>query len=109
LREAVEMIVAPAGLDIGARTPEEIALSVMAQIVERQRHTVRAETKARAEREEPSEAIDPVCGMTVATGGARHVAELNGSKYYFCCGGCRAKFLGDPARYSSDRIAAQRL
>src|SRR5712691_7663335 len=36
-REALEQIVAPAGLDIGARTPEEIALSIMAQIVERRR------------------------------------------------------------------------
>ena len=108
-REAVEKIVAPAGLDIGARTPEEIALSVMAQIVERHRHKERAEAKPATEREETREAIDPVCGMTVATTGARHIAELNGSKYYFCCGGCRAKFLGDPARYSSDRVAAQRL
>jgi xanthine dehydrogenase accessory factor len=109
LGEAVEKIVAPAGLDIGARTPEEIALSVMAQIVERQRNTVRAEVKPSADREEPSEAIDPVCGMTVAIGGARHIAELNGSRYYFCCGGCRAKFLGDPARYSSGRVIAQRI
>lgn len=107
-REAVEKIVAPAGLDIGARMPEEIALSVMAQIVERHRHRVRSETKPPAEPEEAREAIDPVCGMTVATAGARHVAELNGSNYYFCCGGCRAKFLADPARYSSDRAAAQR-
>ena len=109
LGEAVEKIVAPAGLDIGARTPEEIALSVMAQIVERQRNTVRAEVKPSADREAPSEAIDPVCGMTVAIGGARHIAELNGSRYYFCCGGCRAKFLGDPARYSSGRVIAQRI
>ena len=35
-------IVAPAGLDIGARTPEEIALSVMAQIVEQRRRSARA-------------------------------------------------------------------
>lgn len=108
-RDAVEKIFAPAGLDIGARTPEEIALSVLAQIVERHRHKARTETKPPAEREEAREAIDPVCGMTVATAGAQHVAELNGSRYYFCCGGCRARFLGDPGRYSSDRVAAQRI
>ena len=34
---ALDRITAPAGLDIGARAPEEIALSVMAQIVELRR------------------------------------------------------------------------
>jgi len=106
-REVLDAIAAPAGLDIGARTPEEIALSVVAQIVERRRHRAGAETKV-AMTEEPSETIDPVCGMTVAVEGARHIAETNGRKYYFCCGGCRAKFLSDPARYSSPGMAAHR-
>src|SRR5207245_5081591 len=39
-RDALDAIAAPAGLDIGARTPEEIALSIMAQIVERRRRSV---------------------------------------------------------------------
>ena len=85
-RAAVERVSAPAGLDIGARTPEEIALSVMAQIVEQQRRAVPA--KASLE-----EATDPICGMKVAVAGARHVAEVGGKSYYFCCAGCRTKFL----------------
>jgi xanthine dehydrogenase accessory factor len=85
-RAAVERVCAPAGLDIGARTPEEIAVSVMAQIVERRR-------KADVVKTIPEEAMDPICGMTVAVAGARHVAELQGKTYYFCCAGCRAKFL----------------
>jgi xanthine dehydrogenase accessory factor len=84
-RAAVERVCAPAGLDIGARTPEEIAVSVMAQIVQSRR---KAKVEAALE-----EAIDPVCGMTVAVAGARHVAEVKGKTYYFCCAGCRAKFL----------------
>jgi xanthine dehydrogenase accessory factor len=88
-RAAVERVCAPAGLDIGARMPEEIALSVMAQIVERRR------------KKEPApvveiiseEAIDPICGMKVAIARARHTAEAQGVTYYFCCAGCRAKFL----------------
>ena len=85
-RAAVERVAAPAGLDIGAKTPEEIALSVMAQIVEQQRKAVPA--KASLE-----EATDPICGMKVAVAGARHVAALSGKRYYFCCAGCRTKFL----------------
>jgi xanthine dehydrogenase accessory factor len=83
-RAAVERVAAPAGLDIGARTPEEIALSVMAQIVQERR-----KKSAVA----PEEAVDPICGMTVAVAGARHSAQAEGKTYYFCCAGCRTKFL----------------
>lgn len=81
---ALARVAAPAGLDLGARTPEEIALSVLAQIVERRRKAVPAASE---------NAMDPVCGMMVAVAGARHVAELEGRTYYFCCAGCRTKFL----------------
>jgi xanthine dehydrogenase accessory factor len=101
--ELTEGIVAPAGLDIGARTPEEIALSVMAQIVEcrRKARPVPKTANASAGASEPREAIDPVCGMTVTVDGARQSAEVDGRRYYFCCAGCRTKFLADPARYRS--------
>lgn len=81
---ALARVAAPAGLDIGARTPEEIALSVMAQIVAEKR---------KPEEEKPAEAVDPVCGMTVAIATARHTAEMKGVAYYFCCAGCRTRFL----------------
>jgi xanthine dehydrogenase accessory factor len=105
-RGVLDGIAAPAGLDLGARTPEEIALSVMAQIVERRRRPARAapepkEADAPRSAGAPGEAIDPVCGMTVAIAGARHSAEVKGRMYYFCCAGCRTKFLADPARYPS--------
>ncbi len=81
---ALVRVAAPAGLDLGARTPEEIALSVMAQIVQARRKPIEAT---------PAEAVDPVCGMTVAVAGARHTASVGGVVYYFCCAGCRSKFL----------------
>jgi xanthine dehydrogenase accessory factor len=88
-REAVDKVHAPAGLDIGARGPEEIAVSVMAQIVQERRK------KPSAPRAEDSsgEAIDPICNMTVNTAAARHKAEVEGKTYYFCCAGCKTKFL----------------
>lgn len=106
-RGVLDGIVAPAGLDIGARTPEEIALSVMAQIVERRRRAARpaAEPKE-APAQAPHEASDPVCGMTVAIASARHSAEVKGRMVYFCCAGCRTKFLADPARYPAPAHSA---
>jgi xanthine dehydrogenase accessory factor len=98
-RTALDSIVAPAGMDIGARSPEEIALSVIAQIVERRRHHAGVQTASRAQSPPEREAIDPVCGMTVAVSGARHVAEVEGRTFYFCCSGCRASFLADPGKY----------
>lgn len=88
-RAALERVHAPAGLDIGARTPEEIALSVMAQIVQENKNKKISEK----EEEKTSEAKDPICGMTVNVATARHKAEVQGVTYYFCCAGCRSKFL----------------
>ena len=44
-------------------------------------------------------ARDPVCGMAVDPAAARHKAEHAGETYYFCCAGCREKFVVDPARF----------
>src|SRR2546427_9480414 len=60
-REALESIAAPAGLDIGARTLEEIALSIMAQIVERRRGQAAKAPEISKTAEAPREAVGPVC------------------------------------------------
>jgi xanthine dehydrogenase accessory factor len=96
-RAALERVAAPAGLDIGARSPEEIAVSIMAQIVERRNAGAKGESAPA--REQPREAVDPVCGMSVAVAGARHTADVLGVTYYFCCAGCRTKFLAEPGRF----------
>ncbi len=51
----------------------------------------------------PAPAKDPVCGMSVDPASARHKAEHAGTTYFFCSGGCREKFIAEPARY----LAAQ--
>jgi Cu+-exporting ATPase len=42
---------------------------------------------------------DPVCGMDVDPRNAKYSAEVGGSMYYFCCNGCNAKFVANPASY----------
>ena len=42
---------------------------------------------------------DPVCGMSVDLAATPHIAEYAGSRYGFCCGHCRDKFLADPEQY----------
>jgi len=107
---SLDAIRSPAGLKIGAQTPEEIALSVMAEIVERRRAAAAESLEDTAETKIESppavEAIDPICGMAVEIAGARHTAEHAGRTWYFCCGGCRERFLASPDRYLAQEGAA---
>lgn len=91
----------PAGLDLQARTPGEIAVSILAEIVQIHRNP----TSGFAESDTPKgavdsqEAVDPVCGMAVAINSVKHVAKHEGRTFYFCCAGCRIRFEAEPERY----------
>jgi xanthine dehydrogenase accessory factor len=99
----VERVRNPAGLDIGARTAPEVALSILAEIVQlRPDQSLRESTgtaAAQVSAPEPATAEDPVCHMTVTIENARHTAEVEGTRYYFCCAGCQHKFVKDPAAF----------
>jgi xanthine dehydrogenase accessory factor len=105
--EKLSQVRAPAGLDLGAATPEEIAVSILAEIVQVRRQG-RSTTKpaqpalpilAAEGATEAMEAKDPVCGMMVDTAKARYQSEYQGSSVYFCCAGCKQKFDQQPSRY----------
>jgi len=94
--QALGRVKCPAGLDIGAVTPEEIALSIIAEIVQLLRRE--AEEVSGPLRAPQAAATDPVCGMTVSTE-ARYTSSHNGTAFYFCCLGCKEKFDREPGRY----------
>ncbi|HSF06081.1 MAG TPA: XdhC family protein [Methylomirabilota bacterium] len=87
--ERLGALKAPAGLDIGALGPEEIAISIMAEIVQVQRS---AKVVAATEPATPREAIDPICGMSVDVASARYRSVTPIGVVYFCCASCQAQY-----------------
>ena len=98
--ERLQRLKAPAGLDLGAVTPEEIAVSILAEIVARRRRPGPGGTTAPSGRPAlHTEARDPVCGMTVTIATARYRSETPAGPVYFCCSGCQARFDREPGPY----------
>jgi xanthine dehydrogenase accessory factor len=107
----------PAGLWLGARTPGEIAVSILAELVA-VRHAVPVRTDESgvaagapaptateaapvhdAGRPGPRTAVDPVCGMTVAVLTDTPSSDAAGATRWFCSTGCRDRFAADPVGY----------
>jgi xanthine dehydrogenase accessory factor len=102
--ELLERIDVPAGIPIGSRSAAEIALSILAKIVEVRRAAETAagdEAPAIAVADQPGApdsapstrlAVDPICGMTVAAVASTPSLERDGETFYFCCESCKSKF-----------------
>jgi len=92
---------APAGLNIQAESPEEIAVSILAEMIQVSRSAKeKPKTQATLPVVATQEAKDPICGMTVDIGKAKHQSEFRGSTFYFCCAGCKVKFDKQPEQYA---------
>lgn len=112
-QEQIARLKYPAGLDFGAVTPEEIALSILAEIIQRRRQSIVSNspgsgldtlaTDARysttAINQLPTQAHDPVCGMTVEIATAHFISEYDGTTYYFCAADCKRSFDKEPRKY----------
>jgi xanthine dehydrogenase accessory factor len=100
--ELLELVETPAGLDIGARTAAEIAISIVARIVEVRRRVAPALPVDAGAR--PSTAIDPICGMTVVVAADTPSLVSGGETIYFCCTGCKLKYEQDRGESLRDSV-----
>jgi xanthine dehydrogenase accessory factor len=123
--ERLAALRAPCGLDLGAETPEEIALSILGELIQVRRGradfvarpgpaTIAGDTADAAPGEPDAVGpavddivlLDPVCGMTVDREHARHLAEHEGVVYAFCSMGCRTAFIKEPGAYVTGSTTA---
>jgi xanthine dehydrogenase accessory factor len=110
-RDQLDRVHAPAGLDLGRTTHEEMAVAILAELVQLRasgalpgvpvpRAEPGREPETRSRTEQPlAGAVDPVCGMTVAPDASGLPLGHDGVTYYFCCAGCRRTFGDNPDAY----------
>jgi xanthine dehydrogenase accessory factor len=89
--EQIGVIKSPAGLALGGETMQEIALSVIAEIIQLRRASAEPAPQA-IQLPVAAEAIDPICGMSVVTANAKYTSEFEGRTIYFCCLRCKETF-----------------
>ena len=106
-KDQLDKVHAPAGLNLGKTSHEEIAVAVLAELVQLRAAGAFADpgalpapgkNEARTELKF-AEAVDPVCGMTVTADASAMPFTHDGVTYYFCCAGCRRTFEENPDAY----------
>jgi xanthine dehydrogenase accessory factor len=120
--EALARLKAPAGLDNGAESGPEVALSILAEIVQLRQarrsaasglapaqaaKAASAPAVAAADASSGATAVDPVCGMDVEIATARWTSAHDGRTVYFCASGCKRRFDRDPAAYAAALAGAR--
>lgn len=100
-KNLLDRVRVPVGLDLGRTSHREIAVAVLAELVQ-----LRASGDLLAAAPVPNaaaaSALDPICGMTVEASSSAYPVEYEGVTYYFCCAGCRSTFEKDPAAHAQE-------
>lgn len=99
--ETLFKIKTPAGIDINAKSPEEVAISILAEVIKDYRFEEKGFFSLM---DEPITVgddyyVNPVCKIPVLKSTAKHVLEHNNEKVYFCCDGCKISFEKNPKAY----------
>ena len=107
----IAMIHSPAGIDINAKKPEEVAISILAEIIQVQHNPSSSFSfthfdTTRVEAGKPAFYINPVCGVPIDINNPKHIIDYYGEKVYFCCDGCKVKFETDPEKYMNKAPAS---
>jgi len=102
LPKLIDTLRTPAGIDINAKLPEEVAISILADVIK----IFRSEKVSEVEdiEEPPSELsedyfLNPVCNLPISKTDAKHIIDYKGHKVYFCCDGCKVSFDKTPDHY----------
>jgi len=105
-QSAIDKLHSPAGIDITAKQPDEVAISILAEIIQvKNGLTEMFKMDSKSEQTEivPSFYINPVCGVPVDINNPKHIIEHQEEQVYFCCDGCKIKFEKDPEKYIKAR------
>ncbi len=113
-QDLLDRVRTPVGLDLGHTSHREIAVAVLAELVQRRAAGEFGAAQPVEARPvgDTTEAIDPVCGMTVTVDASgwsanthEHLHDGKVTTYHFCCVGCRDRFATDPAPYLTGQEA----
>ena len=96
--ETLNRVRSPAGLNLGSRSPQEIAVSILAEIIQFRAAQFQPAASPLMPEARPEAATDPICGMAVDPTKARHKSEHLGLVFYFCCAGCKEAFDQQPEK-----------
>ncbi len=96
----IDELKTPVGIDINAKLPEEIAISILAEIVQLFRDPNRKVVQKTSENVINNDTyINPVCSVPVSKKDAKYVVEYGDHTVYFCCDGCKVSFDNEPDKY----------
>jgi xanthine dehydrogenase accessory factor len=110
-KEQLDSIHSPAGLDINAKKPLEVAVSILAEIIQVRNNSQATGftqfTSSSLEAQGGKFFINPVCGVPVDTNNPKHIVMYNDEKVYFCCDGCKVQFEADPEKYMKNPVSKE--